>query len=225
MQFQFPGFPPQTRQFLSDLGENNNREWFQAHKADYETHLREPLLELVAEVGTALGEHVSGYAFEPRRAVYRMHRDVRFSKNKDPYKTQAAALFAPLGLKRHAGAGFYFHFSAEEMLVGGGVYAPGSAELKKIRQQIADDPEELRKILFSPGFRARYDSLEGETLKRVPRGYPKDHPAADLLVRKQFLAGTRLLAEAIEIPKISEVIYWYFRAIAPLLEYLNRPLR
>ncbi len=225
MRFLFGGFGPQAREFLRDLGQNNNREWFLAHKAIYEQTLRGPLLELVGELGAALEEHCPGYATEPRKAVYRIYRDVRFSRNKAPYKTHAAAVFAPLGLDRHAGAGFYFHFSAEELLVGGGVYAPGSAELRKIRQQIAAGPEELRAILASPVFRGTFGDLRGETLKRTPQGFPREHPAGDLLVRKQFLAGATLAAVEVEKPSIAGLLDRHFRILAPLLEYLNRPLR
>lgn len=225
MRFLFRGFDPQAREFLRDLGENNHREWFQAHKAIYERTLRGPLLELVGELGAAREEHCPGYATEPRKAVYRIYRDVRFSKNKAPYKTHAAALFAPLGLDRHAGAGFYFHFSADELLVGGGVYAPGSAELRKIRQQIAAEPDELRAILASPVFRGTFGAMRGETLKRTPQGFPRDHSASDLLVRKQFLAGATLAAEEVEKPSIAELLDRHFRVLAPLLEYFNRPLR
>ena len=225
MRLEFPGFPPEARQFLRDLSVNNNRDWFRSHKADYERHVREPLLALVEELGSALAEHSPGYLRDPRKSVYRIYRDVRFSKNKAPYKTHAAAVFPPLGLERHAGAGFYFHFSADALLIGGGVYAPGSNELRRIREQIAGDPAELRKILAAKPYRQAYAGLEGETLKRVPQGFPKDHPAADLLVRKQFLSGAQLSAEEIEKPTITALIDRHFRAIAPLLEYLNRPLR
>ena len=134
-------------------------------------------------------------------------------------------MFPPLGLERHAGAGFYLHFSAEELLVGGGVYAPGSRELRSIRQQIADDPAELREILGNAAFRKAFGDLEGQQLKRVPQGFPKDHPAADLLVFKQFLAGTTLPAEEIEKRTVAALIDRRFRTLSPLLTYLNRPLR
>ena len=225
MNFTFPGFPPEARLFLRDLAANNNREWFKAHKADYDSFVREPLLALAGELGTALMEHSPGYLCDARRSVYRIYRDIRFSKNKAPYKTHAAAVFPPLGLERHAGAGFYFHFSAEELLVGGGVYAPGSSELRSIRQQIADDPAELRAILGASAFRKAFGEIEGERLKRVPQGFPKDHPAADLLVRKQFLAGTTLPADEIEKPTLAPLIDGHFHTISPLLAYLNRPLR
>ncbi len=225
MQFQFQGFEPEARQFLRDLRANNNREWFQARKAEYERHLRGPLLELVEDLGASLADYAPGYLRDPRKSVYRIYRDTRFSKSKLPYKTHAAAVFPPIGLERHSGAGFYFHFSPEELLVGGGVYAPGTPELLRIREQIAADPEEFRAILADKAFGQAFPGLEGEKLKRTPRGFPRDHPAADLLVYKQFLSGTTFSSDEIEKPSISGLLDRHFRIIAPLLEYLNRPLR
>lgn len=222
MEFTFPGFAPEARQFLRDLKANNNRDWFHARKPDYDNFVREPLLELVLEVSMAIAEHSPGHDIDPRKAVYRIYRDVRFSKNKDPYKTHAAAVFPPTGLERHAGAGFYFHFSADELLVGGGVYAPTPDILRRIRGQIASDPDELRDILAAADYRKLYSGLEGQRLKRTPRGFAPDHPAADLLVYKQFLSGATLSAEVIEQPSIGELLDRYFRALAPLLAYLNR---
>ena len=222
MDFTFPGFPPQARQFLRELRANNNRDWFQARKPDYEEFVRDPLRELALEVSMAIAEHSPGHDIDPRKAVYRIYRDVRFSKNKDPYKTHAAAVFPPTGLERHAGAGFYFHFSAEELLIGGGVYAPAPDALRRIRSQIAANAAELRGILSARDYRAHFSGLEGQRLKRTPRGFAADHPAADLLVYKQFLSGTTLGAEAIEQPSLGPLLDRHFRAIAPLLAYLNR---
>lgn len=224
MEFRFPGFGPEARRFLRDLRDNNNREWFRPRKADFERYVREPLLDLVAELGEALAEHSPGYLRDPRKSVYRIYRDVRFAKDKSPYKTHAAAIFPPVGLARHSGAGFYFHFSADELLVGGGVYRPAAPDLRRIRDQIAADPDELRAIVGSARFRSTFSGLEGERLKRTPRGFSRNHPAGDLLVYKQFLAGATLSAAEIEKPGFAELLDRHFRLLAPFLEYLNRPL-
>lgn len=225
MDSRFQGFAPEARQFLRDLRDNNNREWFRPRKADYEQYVRRPLLDLVEELGDSIEEYAPGYLRDPRKSVYRIYRDIRFSRNKQPYKTHAAAVFPPVGLDRHSGAGFYFHFSPEELLVGGGVYAPGTSELLRIREQIAADPDEFRAILSNEAFARAFGGLEGERLKRTPRGFPRDHPAADLLVYKQFLSGVTVSSEEIEKPSIGGLIDRHFRTLAPLLEYLNRPLR
>ena len=225
MEFQFPGFPPEARQFLRDLRENNNREWFRSRKAHFERHVRDPLLHLVGELGVALAEHSPGYLCNARKSVYRIYRDIRFSKDKSPYKTHVAAVFPPIALARHAGAGFYFHFSADELLVGGGVYAPSSSDLRLIREQIAANPDELRAILAEDAFRQAFAGIEGQRLKRTPRGFARDHEAAELLRYKQFLAGATLPSAEVEQPSIAGLLDSHFRVIAPLLAYLNRPLQ
>lgn len=224
MTFRFPGFEPEARAFLRALGENNHRPWFQARKARYERYVRRPMLQLVGELGMALAEHSPGHLQDAHKSVYRIYRDVRFTRDKSPYKTHAAAVFPRVGLPRHACGGFYFHFSADELLVGGGLYAPGPLELSRIRRQIAEDPDELRSLLAEPEFRQRFGDLDGKRLKRSPVGYRRDHPANDLLVYKQFLAGAKLPAESVEKVSIGPVIDHLFRTIAPLIGYLNRPL-
>jgi uncharacterized protein (TIGR02453 family) len=126
MPTRFPGFPPETLQFLRDLKASNNRDWFQAHKPLYDEKVKAQMVELVL----ALGEELQGFGSDlvtaPDKAIYRIYRDVRFSKDKSPYKTYVAAVFSVRGLDKHAGAGLYFHFSPDELLVGGGIYMPGS---------------------------------------------------------------------------------------------------
>ena len=224
MPTSFKGFSPDARKFLRALRKNNDRDWFNANKARYEASVKAPLIELVSDVGVDLDQYSPGYVTDPKRAVYRIYRDVRFSNDKSPYKTHVAAVFAIKGPEKHAGAGFYFHFSADELLVGGGVYAPGSSELLKIRQHIAADPDELRAIVKNPTFKKLFTCIEGEQLKRIPKGFPSDHPGADLLVYKQFLAGATLSASEVESPKISATITKHFKAIAPFIQYLNRAI-
>ena len=216
MDFSFPGFAPQARRFLRQLRTNNNRDWFLAHKPDYQNFVLEPLRELALEVSMSIAEHSPGHDIDPRNADYRIYGDVRFSKNKEPYKTYAAAVFLPIGM-----AGFYFHFSAEELLIGGGVYAPTPDVLRSIRSEIAYDPDELREILAARGYRSLYNGVEGQQLKRTPRCLEADLPAADRLV----YSGVTLASDVIERPEIGPLLDKHFRAIAPLLAYLSRAAR
>jgi uncharacterized protein (TIGR02453 family) len=224
MPSRFPGFPPQTLAFLSDLKANNNRDWFQAHKADYEQYVKAPMVECVLALGEELGDFGNELITAPDKAIYRIYRDVRFSKDKSPYKTHVAAVFSPRGYDKHAAAGLYFHFSPEELLVGGGIYAPGSTELLAIRERIAGGPDEFRSILKDRTFRRRFGEMTGAQLKRIPKGFPADHPAADLLVYKQFLAGAKLDPRIVQTPKLSPQLVKHFRAIEPFLVFLNSGL-
>jgi uncharacterized protein (TIGR02453 family) len=225
MKSPFPGFPPEALPFLRDLKLHNSREWFQSHKHVYEEKVRGPMLALVAALDDAIGEFAPEMVTEPKKAVYRIYRDVRFSADKSPYKTHIAAVFSPRGLEKHSGAGLYFHISVDEVLVGGGIYAPGPAELLALRGYLANHAKELDKILRQREFRRLFKEMTGEKLKRVPKGFPQDHPAADLLVYKQFLAGTLLPPDIVTGPTLFRELVKHFRTITPLLQFLNTPLK
>ncbi len=225
MKPSFPGFPAETLPFLRDLKLHNSREWFQPRKDIYDEKVRGPMLALVG----ALCEEIAAFApemvTEPKKAVYRIYRDVRFSPDKSPYKTHVAAVFSPRGLEKHSGAGMYFHLSVDEVMVGGGMYSPGPAELLAVRGYLADHAKELDAILRQREFRRLFKEMTGEKLKRVPKGFPPDHPAADLLVYKQFLAVSLLPPNIVTTPKLFRELLKHFRAITPLLQFLNTPLQ
>ena len=216
-------FPPQALTFLRGLKRNNRREWFLAHRDQYETHVRQPMLELVERLAGDLREFAPEIVCDPKTAMYRIYRDVRFSANKAPYKTHVAAVFPARGLPKHEGAGLYFHVSPDEVWVGGGMYAPQTPQLHAVREHIAANFRRLRAIAESPGFRRAVGSLEGERLQRVPRGFPADHPAADYLKYRQFLAGRELEASVATSPKFYGAILNVFRSVAPLTRFLNEP--
>ena len=161
---------------------------------------------------------------DPKKAIYRIYRDVRFSNDKSPYKTWIAAAFPPRGLEKHAGAGAYFHLTFDEILVAGGVYAPGPKELLAIRQRVAARDGELRPILKDRSFRRLFGEMTGEKLKRAPKGFPADHPAIELLMFKQFLAWKTLDPALAESPKLYTELVKHFRGMMPFLRFLNAPL-
>jgi uncharacterized protein (DUF2461 family) len=242
----FPGFPREGLTFLRQLRRNNNRPWFTAHKETYEQGLREPMFALV----TALGGAVQGFAPElvtdPKRAVYRIYRDVRFSKDKSPYKTHIAAHFSAnlavcaatdaawgrtgttarrAGLERHAGAGLYFHMAPEEVLIAGGVYMPGPEELRAIRGHVAEHSDELERILRQRSFRVLYGGLQGDRLSRPPKGWAADHPAIEWLRYKQYIAWFERPAKVAATPELFRLLLRGFIAVMPLVRFLNTPLR
>ena len=225
MPSKFPGFPPEARKFLGDLKRNNTREWFTPRKPIYEDKVKGPMSELVLSLGEAMREFAPELNSDPKKAIYRIYRDVRFSKDKSPYKTWIAAVFSPRGLPKHAAAGAYFHMSPDEILVGGGVYAPGPGELLAIRNHIAGQAAQFRALLKERAFRRCFGEMTGETLKRVPKGFAKDDPAVDLLRHKQFLAMNQLPPEIAETPKLYSELAKSFRAMMPFLRFLNSPLK
>jgi uncharacterized protein (TIGR02453 family) len=160
----------------------------------------------------------------PKMSMYRIYRDTRFSDNKTPYKTHVAAVFPTRGLLKHEGAGVYFHVSPDEVWVGGGMYSPQPAQLYAVREHIAANSRQLGAILESPGFRRHVGRLEGEKLKRVPRGFPTDHKAAEYLKHRHFIAGAEFPAALAASPKLYGTLLTIFRHVVPLSRFLNTPL-
>jgi uncharacterized protein (TIGR02453 family) len=219
-----PRFSDQTIKFLRALKRNNRREWFNAHKDEYEQHIRQPMAAMVERLAEDFREFAPELVASPKLSMYRIYRDTRFSENKTPYKTHVAAVFPTRGLLKHEGAGLYFHVSPEEVWVGGGMYSPQPAQLYAVREHIAGNVRELRKIVESPGFRRHVGQLEGEKLTRVPRGFANDHEAAEYLKHRHFVAGAGFPPALAASPKLHRTLLTIFRQVIPLSRFLNRPL-
>jgi len=224
MSTNFPGFSPEALKFLTQLKRHNDRAWFLKHKQTYEQEVKEPMVSLVLAINAELRRLAPELITEPKRAIYRIYRDVRFSADKSPYKTHTAALFAPRGLAKHACAGLYFHFAPDELLLAGGVYMPGPKELLAIRNHIAADPRALRKILAQRSLE-NLGGLQGDQLMRVPKGFAADHPAADLLRYKQFLVWVKHPPNMALGKDLLHLLLRTFRTLLPLVRFLNTPLK
>lgn len=177
-------------EFLKRLKKNNNRPWFQKHKQEYEDHVRFPMQCLIATLARELRDDIPEMDFNPKRSIFRIYRDVRFSKNKAPYKTNVAASFQPRG----AGSGIelpglYVGIEPGEIFVGGGLYLPCGIQLKAIRKAIAERPEEFCAVVEDRRFSKRFGTIMGEKLQKAPLGFPKDHPMIEYLKLKQFYVG------------------------------------
>jgi len=218
-----PRFTPATLKFLRALKRNNRRDWFNAHRDDYEAHVRQPMTSIIER----LASDVRGFAPEivasPKLSMYRIYRDIRFSENKAPYKTHVAAVFPTRGLPKHEGAGLYFHVSPTEVWIGGGMYAPQMPQLHAVREHIAANIKRLRTIVESPGFRKQIE-IEGDKLQRVPRGFSKDHEAAEYLKYRNFIAGCEFPSAFATSPSFYGTLLRVFRHVAPLARFLNEPL-
>ena len=216
--------PRETLTFLRALKRNNRREWFQPRKEQFEADVRAPMLAIVERLANDLHVIAPEIVVDPKTAMYRIYRDTRFSENKTPYKTHMAAVFPWRGLAKHEGAGLYFHVSPDDVWMGGGMYAPQTAQIHAVREHIAANVRRLRTIVESPGFRRHIGRLEGERLQRVPRGFPKDHEAAEYLKYRQFLAGRELPAAFATNPTFYRTLVTVFGQVAPLARFLNEPL-
>ena len=148
-----PRFSAETLRFLRGLKRNNRREWFNAHRAQYEAHVRQPMTAIVERLADDFRAFAPELVASPKISMYRIYRDTRFSENKAPYKTHVAAVFPTRGLPKHEGAGLYFHISPDEVWIGGGMYMPQPPQLLAVRQHIAANTRQLRAIVESPAFR------------------------------------------------------------------------
>jgi uncharacterized protein (TIGR02453 family) len=223
MRSAFSGFPPEAMQFFRGLARNNNRDWFLPRKPIFEEKVKQPMRELVELVNEGMKSYAPHHVAEPDKAIYRFYRDTRFSKDKTPYKDRIAATFPRHGLVRHEGAGYYFSISNKEVAVGGGAYMPLPETLRAMRERIAAHPDEFRRLISSSAVRKLYGEVQGEQLSRVPKGFPADHPAADLLRYKQFLYYVELPPDIALERGVATTIGQHFRAIASFLDFLNAP--
>ena len=224
MPTAIPRFSADTLRFLRALKRNNRRDWFNAHRDDYEASVRQPMTAIVEQLASDFRAFAPELIASPKVSMYRIYRDTRFSENKTPYKTHIAAVFPTRGLLKHEGAGVYFHVSPDEVWIGGGMYAPEAPQLQSVREHIAANLRKFRAIVESPGFRKHLGTLEGEKLKRVPRGFPADHPAAEQLKFRQYLAGAEFPASLATSPKFYGTLLTVFREVTPLTRFLNAPL-
>lgn len=216
-------FTDQTVAFLEALKRNNDREWFNAHKPDYEAHVRAPMLAIIERLSQDFPRIAPDLAATPR-SMYRIYRDTRFSPDKTPYKTHVAAAFTHRTLPRQESAALYFHFAPGQLWIGAGLYAPGTPRLHRIRQHIAADPDRFRRLVESPAFRRR-GGVHGTKLQRMPRGFPADHELAEHLKLKQFLAGGEERNPDIALgARFYRTLLRRFETLAPFVEFLNAPL-
>ncbi|MBI4886167.1 MAG: DUF2461 domain-containing protein [Acidobacteria bacterium] len=217
-------FTPKTLSFLRSLTRHNNRDWFRERKPQYEQHVRGPMIALLARLARDLPAFAPELVSDPRVSLYRIYRDTRFSGDKQPLKTHIGARFPAQGFARNEGAGLYLEIAPGWVWIGGGLYMPSPADLRAIREHIAAHHRSLRRIVTAPAFRRAVGELDGERLARVPLGYARDHPAAEYLRFKQFLAGCEFEADLAVRGRFYAQVLTIFRAVAPLVRFLNAPL-
>ena len=207
--------------FLAALRQNNNKAWMGTHKAAYQ-QARNTLLDVTDSLIKGMGpldESVADLA--PKQCIFRINRDIRFSKNKSPYKTNMGVFLAPEG-KNSGYAGYYLHIEPEgKSFIAGGMYQPTSAALKKIRQEIDYHADALLRVLSAPRFKQLFGALQGEKLKKTPQGYEAAHPQAELLKMKSYLVTHPVTDSAVTQKDFLSQVLEVFQAMIPLNKFLN----
>jgi uncharacterized protein (TIGR02453 family) len=220
----FSGFPREMITFFRGLKKNNNREWFQERKGIYEEKVKAPMTQLVEALNAEFVKAAPEYVTEPSKAIYRIYRDTRFSKDKTPYKDHVGALFIHRQLDKHSSGGFYVGASAEAVEVAGGVYMPGPEQLIALRQALAARHTEFAKLAAGRKLRDLMGELKGESLARMPKGFPADHPAGDLLRRKQWYWYVTLDADLALSSRLLQELKKRVLVMLPAVSFFNAPL-
>jgi uncharacterized protein (TIGR02453 family) len=221
-------FTPTGLRFLRGLARNNNRDWFNDRKPVYEAEIKRPMLAVIETVTGAMMDFAPGHVRAPESIMMRIYRDTRFSANKVPYKTHVAAWWVHDGLRKTSGAGFYLHVSAKQVEIAAGAFMPETEQLLAIRRFLMEHHEEYRKLAQSRALRRLFTDDEGNNestrLTRSPKGFPAEHPAAELYRQKRWGFGVSLDPELATKPEFAKTVANYFRVASPLVALLNRPL-
>ena len=215
---------PAALRFLKSLKRNNDRTWFAERKHIYETELRAPWLAVVDEINHALSDVAPEYVRPANRAALRIYRDIRFSKDKRPYKNHVAAWWSTGKVVRTTGGGFYASVSGEVLTIAAGVYMPTPEQLLLIRRSLQENAAEFRKAFGASALAKLLPVVDTNPLTRMPKGFAADDPARDLLLGRQWARSIELPADLATTPKVVPDIVRRFRAALPMVQMLNAPL-
>jgi len=230
----FAGIRPTSLTFLRALRKHNRRDWFEANRATFEREIKTPLKALVEELDVRFATLAPEFVGDPKSSLFRIYRDIRFSKDKSPYKTHAAFWIfhrAPgrgVGQTVDGGAGFYFHLEPGASLVAAGLWMPPRPKLQLVRDAIADDVASWESVALAKPFVRRFGGLTeddpGAMLKRLPRGYAPGHPAERWLRFNSFTVSRALSNAEVLSPKVASAVMKDYAAMLPMVRWLNRAL-
>jgi uncharacterized protein (TIGR02453 family) len=210
-----------TLEYLKKLDKNNNRIWFQENKALYEQSYAE-MIKFTEDVTNELSSYDYLEPISPKKSLFRIYRDVRFGKDKTPYKTHWGGFFKREGSENRGG--YYYQVGPKGSYVIGGFFGPNKEDLLLIRKHLAQDSSELRKLIKSKPFRTLFDTLKGSQLKTAPRGFDKDHPDVDLLRYKQFMLRHDFTSEEVHSTDFPKIVAKAFNQMRPFFNYMSEIL-
>jgi uncharacterized protein (TIGR02453 family) len=219
----FTGFPKDFFAFFRELKANNNRPWFEDNKPRYRDSVQAPMSEFIAAMAPQVKKISRHFVCDPRPnggSMFRIYRDVRFSKDKRPYKENAGCYFRHAGGRDVHAPGFYMHFAPADVFFGGGSWMPEPDALAKIRGAIAAKPSAWKKIAADTAFKKTFGTVQGDALSRPPRGFAPDHPLIADIKRKSFFAMHEADQKLAQSPKLVGDVAAAFKAASPLMKFL-----
>jgi len=219
----FKGFPKDFFAFFRELRENNERPWFEANKQRFRDSVQAPMSGFIAAMAPRLAKISKHFVADPRPnggSMFRIYRDVRFSRDKRPYKDHAACHFRHASGRDVHAPGFYMHFGPDEVFFGGGLWTPPPDALALVREAIAAKPAAWKKAVEDKAFRKAFSGVRGEALTRPPRGFAPDHPLIEEIKRKSFYAMREDDQRLAQSPALVDEVAATFKALSPLMKYL-----
>lgn len=213
-------FTPDYNRFFRELAANNNKEWFDANKKRYETVVKQPFEAFVAEVIKRVAKVDPRVRIEPKEAIFRINRDVRFSKDKTPYKLSRSALVSAAGRKDHAAAGIYFELGPGSVGFYGGAYLPDKDALYELRRRIAADLRTFKKLREDKAFVKYFGAVQGERNKVLPAEFKEAAAQEPVLFHKQMYYGAELPAKTVTDPDLADILMEHYTAMRPMTEFL-----
>lgn len=218
-------FSPDFNRFFIDLAPNNNKEWFDANRKRYEQSVKEPFEAFVSEVIKRVAKVDPKVAITPREAIFRINRDVRFSRDKAPYKSRMSAVVAAGGRKDHSTGGIYFELGPENVAFYGGQYMPDKEQLQLLREHIAANLAQFKKLRTAKAFVDRFEEIQGEKNKVVPKEFKAALAMEPLIANKQFYFMAELPPKTVTDPKLVDILVEHYRAMKPMNDFLAAALR
>jgi uncharacterized protein (TIGR02453 family) len=218
-------FTDEHNKFFKDLAKNNNKEWFDANRKRYEESVKKPFEAFVGEAIKRIARHDKAVAIAPKDAIFRINKDIRFSKDKTPYKLEVSAIVSPAGRKDHSTPGIYFALGPEAVKFYGGCYAPEKDQLERIRTAIVRDPKGFRKVIEAKGFKGLFGKVQGEVNKVLPAEFKEAVKKEPLIANKQFYVGTEKPAKLVSDPKLMDVLMDHYLAMCPFNAWLAKALK
>lgn len=217
-------FTPDFLEFFKELAANNHKEWFDENRKRYEQSVKKPFENYVQAVIEEVRKIDPEVVITYKEAIFRINRDIRFSKDKAPYKLDRSAVISPLGRKDHTKPGFYLSLGPEKNWFGGGAYEMKSDQLQRLRESMAAKPGEIDKLIGDKKFASKFDEIKGDQHKRLPKEFTEAAETQPLLYKKRFYYMAEEKPELVLSDQLLPVTMEYFKASLPVMLYLRRAI-